>query len=476
MTLCYLLIKKNKPIYTMLHQPKVQKNRSNRFFLQVVIALFCIVIITTVSSCKKDTAPNSKNTNDQPVTSTALGDGLSSEENAILEESGGSNEILKKLRGADGKPLQKTTATPKEQLINAILSEARSLINQKDYLAHDALSYNEPFHMGIAYLWGGKDWSKRNYPSKNGSNSIHQQYAVHGLDCSGFIVHLLNGVGIFVNSQNTNTGNLESNLRKTLKDYKNEDFALGLLNLKWIPEKEMKDGDIILWNGHVGLIAKTTDDTTLVLQSNGTGTPKSEEDQAKNLGPKRGVRYCTFQEITSRSFKGNNYQILRLIASGDTLFGGIVFYIDETGKHGKVCALEDQTSHAEWYVGSDTYVPGTQTGIGSGKSNTDLLINAFGNASIANYCTNYSYAGYNDWYLPSKDELVKMWVTLAKYNVGNFSNTWYASSSDNNKNAFWSVSFDKNFSYGTAGTNLKRFVRSSGIDYHYYAARAIRDF
>ena len=453
---------------------QIKEIKLNHCITQVVLFLLCLFIVIITPSCKKD--KTSSTTQEEPSTSDAVGDGLSSEENEILEESGGSNEVLKKLRGADGQLLQKTTATPKEQFINAILREAKALIEQKDYLNHDKVNETMPSHIGIAYLWGGKEWRRRSFPSKTGSNSIHQKYAVYGLDCSGFISYLLNGVGIMVDNKTTNTSNFEGSLRKILKEYKNDNFALGLLNLQKIPQEQMKDGDIILWEGHIGIVGKTTDNLTLVFQSNGTGTPVSEQDQAKNLGLKRGVRYCTFNEITSRGFKGNNYKILRIIASGDTLNGGIVFDIDETGLHGKVCALQDQATQVEWNNGDNIFVPGTRVELNAGKLNTELLLNIVGNTSIAKYCTQYNYNGYNDWYLPSRDELQKIWYTLAKYDIGSFSNSYYASSSDVDDLSFWVVNFTKGNVPGSMSKGIKRLNRPTGIDYHYYSVRAIRNF
>ncbi|MEP6746618.1 MAG: hypothetical protein ABJB86_02770 [Bacteroidota bacterium] len=51
----------------------------------------------------------------------------------------------------------------------------------------------------------------------------------------------------------------------------------------------------------------------------------------------------------------------------------------------------------------------TQTGYGTGMSNTINIINAGnnGNATAAVYCSNLVADGYDDWFLPSIEE---MWV------------------------------------------------------------------
>ena len=39
-------------------------------------------------------------------------------------------------------------------------------------------------------------------------------------------------------------------------------------------------------------------------------------------------------------------------AVGDTVLGGIVFWVDESEEHGLVCAKEDQSTAVRWYGGT----------------------------------------------------------------------------------------------------------------------------
>ena len=101
--------------------------------------------------------------------------------------------------------------------------------------------------------------------------------------------------------------------------------------------------------------------------------------------------------------------------------GGIVFYIDETGEHGLVFApikgdkvKSDVVEYyepvdAEWVpMGLD--VPGTFKEIGSGRSNTDLILSATpGFITAASICRDLTLNGYNDWFLPSIDELFEIY-------------------------------------------------------------------
>ncbi len=104
---------------------------------------------------------------------------------------------------------------------------------------------------------------------------------------------------------------------------------------------------------------------------------------------------------------------------GDTAYGGIVFY-KVNGIHGLVCALTDQSDSVAWdpncFVNA-SYRPqvtnATATAIGTGTSNTNLILAIIGNGfNAASLCRNYKGGGYSDWFLPSKDELNLMYINL----------------------------------------------------------------
>jgi hypothetical protein len=152
--------------------------------------------------------------------------------------------------------------------------------------------------------------------------------------------------------------------------------------------------------------------------------------------------------------------------------GGIIFYIlqpNEPGyvsgeDHGLIAATSDQSIGIQWYNGSQILI-GTSNNLGTGSSNTKLIIAAQG-ATTTNYAAGiakaYTGGGYSDWYLPSWNELNLLY--LQKSAVGGFDNTFYWSSSEN----FSGLAKGQDFGSGT---------RTDGAwKYQTMNVRAIRSF
>jgi uncharacterized protein (TIGR02145 family) len=148
---------------------------------------------------------------------------------------------------------------------------------------------------------------------------------------------------------------------------------------------------------------------------------------------------------------------------GASYAGGIVFFIDSTGQHGLVCAPSDQGSYE--FGCSGTYLPGTfSILLGSGQANTNLITNGCGQRPIAaSVCEDLVMNGYNDWFLPSSDELTIIYTNLRTQGIGNFTNNWYWSSSQ----AHTYLALGVNFS----GGNLMDYNKN-----HLSQVRAIRAF
>lgn len=118
---------------------------------------------------------------------------------------------------------------------------------------------------------------------------------------------------------------------------------------------------------------------------------------------------------------------------GDFIQGGILFY---SGATLLIAAVEDIIIPAYWGC-YKTAISGTSTAIGTGSSNTSKIISICTGATIAaKLCDNYSYSGYTDWFLPSKDELNELYLVkdeITELNI--YDNYW--SSSQNMPETAW---------------------------------------
>jgi hypothetical protein len=113
--------------------------------------------------------------------------------------------------------------------------------------------------------------------------------------------------------------------------------------------------------------------------------------------------------------------------------GGKIAYIDASGHHGIIAATSDVTDN-DWWQGSAINIT-TTNAIGAGLANT----NAINTAYTGPFCGTFTYCfaasecaaqmigGYDDWYLPSIDELVQVMNNSAV--IGGFGDVYYWSSS-----------------------------------------------
>ena len=149
---------------------------------------------------------------------------------------------------------------------------------------------------------------------------------------------------------------------------------------------------------------------------------------------------------------------------GQSYQGGIIAFIDSTGRHGLIAATEDQSSGIQWGNNDDIVTGATGTAIGTGLTNTNTIIAAQGSGSYAaSIAQEYNGGGYTDWYLPSKDELNILYVNRAA--IGGFkTNDYYWSSTETGVNLAWSQDF---IVVGSQDINNK---------YYAYSVRAVRAF
>lgn len=136
------------------------------------------------------------------------------------------------------------------------------------------------------------------------------------------------------------------------------------------------------------------------------------------------------------------------LAIGDSYGGGKVAYLLKSGDpgyvsaemHGLIAATADQTPVAPWgliwsnFTDSLIGVTAQGTALGTGQANTAAITaqtieDQHCVAGAAYVCANLVEGGHDDWYLPSKDELAKLYLMYMKYakvgESGNFNPSGY---------------------------------------------------
>jgi DUF2075 family protein len=109
---------------------------------------------------------------------------------------------------------------------------------------------------------------------------------------------------------------------------------------------------------------------------------------------------------------------------GTTYQGGIIFYLFQSGDpgyvagqtHGLIASTSDQAIYTDWKNNGGFTNIATATGIGTGLANTNAIISSHGSSATyaAGFARAYNGGGYTDWYLPSRDELYKMHISIGQ--------------------------------------------------------------
>lgn len=183
--------------------------------------------------------------------------------------------------------------------------------------------------------------------------------------------------------------------------------------------------------------------------------------------------------ITNNVISAKTYHI------GDFAQGGIVFWLDETGQHGLVCAKQDQSTYLRWHTGTYGLTQAKGDGPMAGETNTEIILAALvhigddGSSYAARICnelqiTENGYT-YGDWYLPSKEELYQMYLNMAAIDATALANggtafpvygSFYYSSTEFDIYNAWYVAINPN-----ATNNPSTIAKNNGL-----RVRAVRAF
>ena len=147
---------------------------------------------------------------------------------------------------------------------------------------------------------------------------------------------------------------------------------------------------------------------------------------------------------------------------GQNYGGGKVFYIDVTKKHGLIAAHND-FSGTKWGDPGTLVAGADGTDVGTGYQNTVDIVNAFSTVTAASLCFDYDTLGFNDWYLPSQQEMKGLDMAFGSLGQGGIGSGYYWTSSE----------ADASNAYLVMGANsaIVNLGKSAG-----YSVRAIRSF
>jgi hypothetical protein len=157
---------------------------------------------------------------------------------------------------------------------------------------------------------------------------------------------------------------------------------------------------------------------------------------------------------------------------GESALGGKIAYIlqpgdpgyDAASEHGLVATVADLPTLPIWGCQGTLITGADGTALGTGSQNTTDIVAGCATAGIAaRLCNDLVEGGYSDWYLPSKDELDKLFLNNVL--IGGFTYD----------NAHWSSSeFDINNSWAQFFSSGVANPSGKGVNNFY--VRAIRSF
>ena len=141
---------------------------------------------------------------------------------------------------------------------------------------------------------------------------------------------------------------------------------------------------------------------------------------------------------------------------GCSYAGGLICYFDPSDGSGLVCNEADLHLNMHWYNCVYTNTGATLSDIGTGAFNTGLIIaDQGGGFYAASICDMSDDGGFEDWFLPSRDELEQVYLNLHVAGKGGFGDAIYWSSTEESNTE--AISMD--FSMGTLDIMQKLWPR-----------------
>jgi hypothetical protein len=187
------------------------------------------------------------------------------------------------------------------------------------------------------------------------------------------------------------------------------------------------------------------------------------------------VIYCTNcgtsgeMEVYDGSDWKNMLGKTRSLVIGEPYQGGLLAYILQLGDpgydanttHGLIASTSD-LGPIRWYNDSDLTTNASAVAIGTGLANTNTIITAQGAVTTsyaAGLARSHNGGGFTDWYLPSRDEMNKIYLNRSSISgfflsySGNYVSYW--TSSENTTGASASYAYVVNLNSGSQGMSTK---------------------
>lgn len=207
----------------------------------------------------------------------------------------------------------------------------------------------------------------------------------------------------------------------------------------------------------------------LIVSFHSCGIPKDNSFLSKSEDGRPSLIDAVQQQVVSDT-KAESAQV------GDFRYGGIIFWIDpDDDTKGLVLGLHDLDT-AKWgceevFINQNFNSRVQGKAIGTGTQNTVKILNGCSEEhNAAELCVNSTKEGYTDWFLPSIDELHKIYLNFAAIestvliNHGeSLRGKWYWSSSEVNRTHSWLQEFNN-------GNQANEYKSSN------YFVRAVRYF